>query len=99
MLRTEELVMPSEKSSPPEVQALLTGLEFGESPRWHEGRLWTCNWGRQEVVAVNLAGRSETMFACRPAFHSVLTSCAMDACSWSQGERVCSCARSLMGIW
>ena len=61
MLRTEELVMPSEKSSLPEVQALLTGLGFGESPRWHEGRLWFCNWGRQEVVAVNLAGRSETM--------------------------------------
>jgi sugar lactone lactonase YvrE len=43
----------------PEVQILLTGLAFGESPRWHEGRLWFSNWGTQEVVAVDLEGRSE----------------------------------------
>jgi len=29
----------------PEVQTLLTGLAFGESPRWHDGRLWFSNWG------------------------------------------------------
>jgi hypothetical protein len=29
----------------PEVQTLLTGLAFGESPRWHEGRLWFADWG------------------------------------------------------
>jgi hypothetical protein len=39
MSRTEELVMPPEKSSRPEVQTLLTGLGFGESPRWHPGCL------------------------------------------------------------
>ena len=44
-----------------EVQTLLTGLAFGESPRWHENRLWFCNWGMQEVVAVDLEGRSEVM--------------------------------------
>jgi len=37
----------------------LTGLAIGESPRWHEGRLWLSNWGAQEVVAVDLDGRSE----------------------------------------
>ena len=31
-----------------EPRLLLTGLEIGESPRWHEGRLWFCNWGTQE---------------------------------------------------
>src|SRR5437660_6908912 len=45
----------------PEVQTLLTGLAFGESPRWHEGRLWFSNWGRQEVVAVDLEGNSEVI--------------------------------------
>lgn len=49
------------QSSLPEVQTLLTGLGFGESPRWHEDRLWFCNWGMQEVVAVDLEGRSEVM--------------------------------------
>ncbi|GCE31376.1 gluconolaconase [Dictyobacter alpinus] len=45
----------------PEVQTLLAGLAFGESPRWHEDRLWFSNWGMQEIVAVNLAGKSEVM--------------------------------------
>ena len=48
--------MPSKPSSAPEVQTLLTGLAFGESPRWHEDRLWFSNWGAQEVVAVDLDG-------------------------------------------
>jgi len=37
----------------------MTGLAIGESPRWHEDRLWFCNWGAQEVVAVDLDGKSE----------------------------------------
>ena len=40
---------------------LLEGLAIGESPRWHEGRLWFANWGTGEVVAVGLDGRSEVM--------------------------------------
>jgi sugar lactone lactonase YvrE len=43
------------------VQTLLTGLGFGESPRWHHGRLWFSNWGKQEIVAASLDGRSEVM--------------------------------------
>jgi sugar lactone lactonase YvrE len=42
-----------------EPRVLLTGLAVGESPRWREGRLWFCNWGTQEVVAVDLEGHSE----------------------------------------
>lgn len=44
-----------------ELQTLLTGLAIGESPRWHAGRLWFSNWGAQEVVAVDLSGKSEVM--------------------------------------
>lgn len=47
--------------SSPEVRTLLTGLGFGESPRWHDGGLWFCNWGKQEVVAVDLHGNSEVV--------------------------------------
>jgi sugar lactone lactonase YvrE len=53
--------MPLKQSSLLEAQILLTGLGFGESPRWHEGRLWYCNWGMQEVVAVDLEGRREVI--------------------------------------
>jgi hypothetical protein len=27
-------------------KVLLTDLVIGESPRWHDGRLWFCHWGR-----------------------------------------------------
>ena len=33
----------------------------GESPRWHDGRLWFANWGAQEIVAVDLAGNAEVV--------------------------------------
>ncbi len=43
------------------VQRLLTGLGFGESPRWHDGRLWLANWGTQEIIAADEAGQSEVI--------------------------------------
>ena len=42
-------------------QTLMTGISFGESPRWHEGRLWFSDWGTQEVVAVDPEGNSEVV--------------------------------------
>ncbi len=38
---------------------LMTGLAMGESPRWHDGRLWFADWGAQEIIAVDLVGESE----------------------------------------
>jgi sugar lactone lactonase YvrE len=40
----------------------MSGLVFGEQPRWHEGRLWFSDWGTQEVIAVDLDGNSEVIF-------------------------------------
>ncbi len=37
--------MLSTKSSVPELQILMSGLVFGEQPRWHEDRLWFSDWG------------------------------------------------------
>jgi sugar lactone lactonase YvrE len=45
----------------PDVQTLMTGLVFGEQPRWHEGRLWFSDWGTREVIAVDLEGNSEVI--------------------------------------
>ncbi|SRR6266566_147493 len=45
----------------PDLQTLLTGLAFGESPRWHEDRLWLSDMGTHEVVAVDLDGNSEVI--------------------------------------
>src|SRR2546421_9170311 len=44
-----------------EMHTLLTGLAFGESPRWHQDRLWFADWGAQEIIAVNLEGKSEVI--------------------------------------
>jgi sugar lactone lactonase YvrE len=44
-----------------EPQILMTGITFGESPRWHDDRLWFSDWGTQEVIAVDREGRSEVI--------------------------------------
>jgi len=44
-----------------ETRTLLTDLVVGESPRWHEGRLWFSHWGAREIVAVDLDGRLEVV--------------------------------------
>src|SRR3954454_9838334 len=40
---------------------LRDGLRVGESPRWHDGRLWLCHWGAGEVLAVDAAGAVEVV--------------------------------------
>ena len=46
-----------------ESRVLLSGLGIPESPRWHEGRLWFCNWIDRQVVAVGLDGTPEVVIA------------------------------------
>ena len=43
------------------MQTLLTGLVLGESPRWHDNRLWFSDWGAHEVVAVDAEGTREVV--------------------------------------
>jgi sugar lactone lactonase YvrE len=44
-----------------EVQTLITGLAFGESPRWHDGSLWVADWGAKEILAITLEGKREVI--------------------------------------
>ena len=44
-----------------ELRTLMTGLSFGESPRWHDDRLWFSDWGAEELIAVDLDGNSEVI--------------------------------------
>jgi sugar lactone lactonase YvrE len=53
--------MPSPKPAVLNAEVLTAGLAFGESPRWHDGRLWVCNWGTGEIVAVDAQGNSEVV--------------------------------------
>ena len=45
----------------PDPRVLLTGIDLGESPRWHDGRLWFADWAAQQLIAVDLDGRSEVI--------------------------------------
>jgi sugar lactone lactonase YvrE len=45
----------------PDLHTLLTGRAFGESPRWHEDRLWFSDMGTNEVVAADLDGNTEVV--------------------------------------
>ena len=58
--------MPSRPSPGQKAQVLMSGVAMGESPRWHENRLWFSDWGVQEIVAVDSCGKSEV--AVRAAF-------------------------------
>jgi sugar lactone lactonase YvrE len=44
-----------------EPRTLLGGLAVGESPRWHDRRLWFANWGTEEIVTVDMKGNSEVV--------------------------------------
>ena len=44
-----------------EVRTLLAGRGLVESPRWHGDRLYFSDWSAGEVIAVDLAGRSEVI--------------------------------------
>ena len=44
-------------ASQPEL--LLADLAFGESPRWHDRRIWVADWGTQEILSVGRDGRKD----------------------------------------
>jgi sugar lactone lactonase YvrE len=50
-----------------EPRVVKDGLVMGESPRWHDGRLWVCDWGAREILAVTPDGPAEVVVADAPA--------------------------------
>jgi len=43
------------------VSVLMDGIVFGESPRWHDGRLWFADWGANQVIALGADGGHEVV--------------------------------------
>jgi sugar lactone lactonase YvrE len=39
-----------------ETSVLRDGLAMGESPRWHDGRLWVCDWVAGEILVLDADG-------------------------------------------
>lgn len=46
---------------------LMEGIAFGESPRWHDGRVWFSDWGSHQVIALDPEGGHEVV-ASVPSF-------------------------------
>jgi sugar lactone lactonase YvrE len=42
------------------VETFATGIQMGESPRWHNGRFWMCDWLAGEVLVFDSAGFRQT---------------------------------------
>jgi sugar lactone lactonase YvrE len=47
-------------------RVVLDGLGFPESTRWRDGRIWLCNWGSGEVLAVTPDGTPEVIARLAP---------------------------------
>jgi sugar lactone lactonase YvrE len=48
------------------LEQLVGGVDFGEGPRWHEGRLWYSDFHQRAVYAVSVDGTREAMHAGLP---------------------------------
>jgi sugar lactone lactonase YvrE len=46
---------------PAQLETVATGLAFGESPRWHDGRLWVCDWGAEQLLRIDASGAVEVV--------------------------------------
>ncbi len=44
-----------------ELEVFATGLQMGESPRWHDGRFWMCDWMAGEVLVFGADGSREVV--------------------------------------
>lgn len=49
-----------------ETRLVADRLGFPESTRWHDGRVWLCNWGAGEVLTVTTGGEREVMARIAP---------------------------------
>lgn len=45
------------------LQLFVDGVDFGEGPRWHEGRLWYSDFHQRAIYAVTTDGQREAMHA------------------------------------
>ena len=64
-------------------EVLMEGVVFGESPRWHAGRLWFSDWGAHQVIALDTGGGHEAVVCVRRS-RCASTSCPTGCFSWTQ---------------
>ena len=60
-------------------EIVLEGIVFGESPRWHDGRLWFADWGANQVIVLDDDHRPEVVAQVPGRFRCASTFSPMDA--------------------
>ncbi len=65
--------MPSKVTPQFELKTLMTGLAMGESPRWHDGRLWFSDWGLRKLSQSMQMAKVRSMFELSSVCLFVLT--------------------------
>jgi hypothetical protein len=77
------------------------GVLFGESPGWHDDRLWFADWGRRELIALIPMAQAKLLCGCRfrHSRPSASTGCRTEAWSSSRHSMDFStpCARWVVG--
>jgi len=48
--------MTTSPAPTPELRLLVDNVDFGEGPRWHDGRLWYSDFYQRAIYAVTTAG-------------------------------------------
>ena len=51
-------------------EVVLDGLVLGESPRWHDGRLWVADWAAHELITLDAGGTRQVAWP--PGLHPLL---------------------------
>ena len=54
--------MTTSPAPTPELRLLVDGVDFGEGPRWHDGRLWYSDFYQRAIYSVTAAGERTVMF-------------------------------------
>jgi hypothetical protein len=65
---------------------------MGESPRWHENRLWCSNWNAQAILALDLHSTSEVVL--RTSFGLLF----IVAAEWRRMDNIAEVARARTGL-
>ena len=54
--------MTTSPAPTPELRLLVDNVDFGEGPRWHDGRLWYSDFYQRAIYSVTTAGERTVMF-------------------------------------
>ncbi len=83
-----------QKPSALQARLVTAGLAFGESPRWHDGRLWLATGAPARSSPSTSTATAKSCSPCQLSCPTPSTGCRMGAYSLFQAGKACCCAKS-----